>query len=501
VIGLFAVLALIPAAAAQEPPAEVYAVIVANNKSLDAATPSLQYADDDGARYRELLSLGAKRVELLTVLDPDTQRVYPEAAHVARAPVRAELQSALESVFEDVRRASTSGARTVFYFIYAGHGSVGQDGEGELQLLDGRFTRSDLFHEVIAKSPARINHVIIDACNAYLMVARRGESKSALSEDRIRSAVSGFVGKEGLDRYPNTGVLLSTSRAAEVHEWARFEAGVFSHEVRSAMSGGADIDGDRRVSYDEARAFISAANAKVADPKAKLSAFVVPPALDRSAPLFDLARLGAPTVRIGPELKGRRYLEDARGVRYADLNVGADGGATVSLVPSSVYFLRSDTEEVKIPLEAVHDVDASRLPWTWVELAQRGSAAITFQRDLFGVPFGRSYVEGYLASLPNDPTTALIGPAVESAPFPVRRTVALAAAGGAAAALATGLVYGLRASSLASDYRSAIGANEAVQRLATDSDNAARVADVLYVTGGVLLAAAGVLWFWPESDE
>jgi hypothetical protein len=497
-MSVFALLALLAASRPAEGNVETFAVIIANNKSTDPSIAPLHYADDDGARYRELLSLSARRVELLGVLDAETQKIYPEAAHVARPPMRASLEAALDSVFADIRDASDRGARTVFYFIYAGHGSIGPDGEGELQLLDGRFTRSDLFHEVIARSPARINHVIIDACNAFLMVARRGDGKTAPSEAQIRSAVSGFVGKEGLDRYPNTGVLLSTSRAAEVHEWSRFEAGVFSHEVRSAMAGAADVDGDHRVSYDEARAFIGAANARVSDPKAKLSAYVVPPAIDRQEPLFDLSSLSAPTVHVSSEIRGHRYLEDARGVRYLDLNIGTDGGVTIALVPSSVYFLRSDQDEIRIPLDALHDADAARLPRTRIEIAQRGSTAITFQRDLFGVPFGRSYVDGFLASFQADAMSQEVD-VEETHELGVRRSIALAAAGGSVAALTIGLVFGLHASALAADYRNGIGSSTALGQLATDSDNAARTSNILYVTGGALLALAGALWFWPDD--
>ena len=46
----------------------------------------------------------------------------------------------------------------------------------------------------------------------------------------------------------------------ESHEWAGFEAGVFSHEVRSGLFGAADADGDGRVTYAEIAAFVRRAN-------------------------------------------------------------------------------------------------------------------------------------------------------------------------------------------------------------------------------------------------
>ena len=39
--------------------------------------------------------------------------------------------------------------------------------------------------------------------------------------------------------------------------------GVFSHEVRSALLGGADVDGDDRVTYRELASFVAVANEAV----------------------------------------------------------------------------------------------------------------------------------------------------------------------------------------------------------------------------------------------
>ena len=63
--------------------------------------------------------------------------------------------------------------------------------------------------------------------------------------------------------------------------------------MRSALAGAADIDGDGRVTYAEAHAFISAANGRVQDARARLSAYAAPPALHRDEPLFDRSRLFA----------------------------------------------------------------------------------------------------------------------------------------------------------------------------------------------------------------
>jgi hypothetical protein len=482
-------------------PTRAYAVIVANDRGDEPGMGPLRYADDDGARYRELFLAAGVTTELLAVLDAETQRLYPESARAARAPTRSELETVLESVFAAIGRDNQAGLRTVLYFVYAGHGSVGADGEGAMHLLDGRFTRSDLFQRVVSRSPARINHLIIDACNAYLMVARRGAG--APTEAAIASAVSGFLSREGLERHPNTGVLVSTSQAADVHEWERFQAGIFSHEVRSALAGGADVDGDGAVSYDEARAFLAAANGRVADARARIRAYALPPAIHRAEPLFDRRfAKAAPMLRIPASLTGRRYLEDARGVRFADFNIGADGPLVMMLVPSSTYFLRSAHDEIRIPLEGRHPAraaDAGALNGSPIELAQRGSESLAFQRDLFAIPFGRSYFEGFVAHAEVEPPPAALLLDPVPAGLSSRHAIALGLAGSGLVAAGVGLGFGLSASNQAASYRSAIGSNDDVGALRTGASQNAQLANILFGAAGAALVSGAVVWLWPAD--
>lgn len=511
--------------AASPPPdagTRTHALIVAHNGSQDPALETLRYADDDGAKYYELFSLIAPgRTTILSVLDAETQPVFPDVARAARPPSRAELDRRLERMFAEIAADNEAGHRTVFYFVYVGHGSVGESGEGNVHLLDSRFSRSDLYQQVIARSPATMNHLIIDACNSYLMIARRGEG--GMSEEVIDDAVTAFLGKESLDRYPNTGVLASTSKAAEVHEWARFEAGIFSHEVRSAMAGAADIDQDGAVTYSELRAFIAAANGKVRDPKAKLEAHAQAPLLHLDEPLFD-RRLApeAPTLHVPASLADRYWLEDGRGVRYADFNLGSDGPVTLVLVPvSNTYFLRNGREELRVPLDVMRAADASELTREPITLAMRGAETLAFQRDLFAIPYGRAYFEGFLAAqrsarsprarpstkIPPAPLPSVAGPA---APAPgdrifepaaggleLREIAALGSAGLAVAAVATGVGFGLSARADADAYRTGIGSTSDLELLRTESARSARTANILYGIGGALTAAALTLWLIP----
>lgn len=393
-----------------------YAVVVAHTRSLTEGVAPLEFADDDGARYHEFFSVIADEVLLYTVLDADSQRLYPDAAAVARSPSRELVLKGLADTFNAAQEAVDRGDDVVFYFVLIGHGEVGAGGEGYVSLLDAPFTRTDLFREVLAKSPATTNHVVVDACNSYFLVHARG-SDADDGAPADEEAVRAFVAEEDLSRYPNTGVLLSTSSARESHEWAAYGAGVFSHQLRSALAGAADVNGDGRIEYSEIRAFVDAANLRIDDAKARLEIFARPPEIDASRPVVDL-----PASRFRHWLhvpKGAAlqfYLEDARGVRYLDANLNGDRAAVLALVPSAHYFVRSSdgAKEQRLSLATDGRITLERKRMRRAALAARGATSESFRTGLFAVPYGASFYEGYVAHSGDRPVregTAWLPPA------------------------------------------------------------------------------------------
>jgi hypothetical protein len=395
-----------PRAARAAPPAEdIFALVIGNNASLDPAVKPLRYADDDAARAYELFAAVAERAWLLTVMDADTQQAFPHLVALAQPPRLDLVRAVMNDLVAAMKRSRAAGRRTVLYFYFAGHGQVGADREGWLALLDGRLTRSDLFRDVIARSPADVNHVIIDACNAYFVVAARGDGVPA-------RAVRGFLAAESLARYPTTGVIVSTASAAETHEWSAYRSGVFSHELLSALAGAADVDGDGRVTYHEAAAAMAAANVTVRDPRARLAVFARPPSADRRAALFDLARLrrvapGEPRPARGrvagfltlPQaLTGHYFLEDDRGVRTVDLNKSGEQPLRIALLDRPRYYLRSGEREALIDLARPGDVDAGGLGFVDAPLRPRGSIEESLHVGLYAVPFGRAFALGHEAA-------------------------------------------------------------------------------------------------------
>lgn len=487
-----------------------YALIVANAQDLQGKADALEYADDDGARYYELFSHIADEVALHAVLDRPSQRLYPEVTRVARPPRYRDVLAGLERIYARAEADLGAGHEVVFYFVLVGHGDVGAGGEGYVSLLDAPFTRTDLFQKVLARSPATTNHIIVDACHSYFMVHRRGGSADDAGPSR-RQAVQSFLAGEDLGRYPNTGVLLSTSAARESHEWSAYGAGVFSHEVRSALAGGADVNADGRIEYSEVAAFIAAANAAVANPRARVDLYARAPAIELGRPVVDLSQARfANWLRLERGNQMRVYLEDSRGVRYVDVHTSGETDVVLGLVKSPFYYVRrsDDRREARIELSGKGRVDVSAHALRPTRVAARGAVAEAFRRSLFAEPYGPSFYRGFVASSDSVPVAERLAPAWMPAPSimamheppmarPAGKTRRVAAwtLGATAAALALGGTYALldaRAQERAFLASHVDGGGNIIGISPADARAAEERARLWSLVGGVLLAGAGV---------
>lgn len=393
-VALIASLTLFGAA----PEARAYVVVIGNNQSVETGVSPLRYADDDAARFYELLAPTAARIALLTVMDSDTQRVHGELPALARAPTKENLFLTLKSFAVDMAIDRAAGRESVLSFVYIGHGHVGEAGQGFVSFLDGPLTGDELWEQVVGSSRATYNHLIIDACNSYLMVGSRGESQPDDSGPDASAAIRNYVGERSA-RYPNTGVTVSTSSATETHEWSVFQGGIFSQEVRSALAGAADVNADGRVEYSELEAFLGAANLAVDDPRARLQAYVQPPQLDHHRPLVDLgASSFKHLLRLPKSFSGRFHLEDARGVRYADGNKTAETDVYLALAESPWYFVRTGDTEARLKLASAGGTIVLRaLDFQPLARAARGSVAEAYRDLLFQVPYGPGFYQGFIA--------------------------------------------------------------------------------------------------------
>lgn len=469
-----------------------YAIVIGNNETLDEGTPRLSYAAQDAIRFFELFSAAGAHVALLADLDEAARNRFPAATKVARPPTRHQLLAALEAVFRQMEHDREAGRETDFYFVYSGHGDLGPNREGYVNLLDAKFSRSQLYREVIGPSPATHNHIVVDACRAYYLVQKRGTQTD--KEGDFRKAARGFLATEDIASYPNTGVILAASSESETHEWGRWEAGIFSHELRSALFGAADVDGDGAITYQEAAAFVEAANAAIAVPRARLRVFYWPPAAQPNLPLLEVAAFaGTPILEVDAEHAERFSIEDARGVRLADFHPSREQATRLSLVGQEPFFLRTGTREATI--EGPSRIRAGELSFSTLSERPRGSVDETFRRDLFQIPFGLRFYRQILAERDNDEWRLHSEAKMETER--VRRAWGWGTiATGTALGLGAGLAYGLARTSY-NDYQKATTDSQASELRATTEDRllASRV------LGGTALglAVAGAILVFVNS--
>lgn len=372
------------------------AVIIGVNQPFDDGQATLRYADDDAARFFEMLEAQVDELVLLTVLDAESQELYPGAARMARPPSLGEIEASLASVARSAKEAREGGRRTELYFIYTGHGRV-QGGEGEVKLEGAVLSRTKLADLLLESEDHDRIHLIVDACNAYHLVAARGDERVTTAFD---DAFESFVEAHSLDRYPRVGVVLSTGGAGATHEWSRYRGGVFSHEVRSALAGAGDANGDRRVDYAEVEAFLAAANAGVPIPKGRPTVFVRAPAIESKAPILSL-ETDLPVLELTDEVAGHYYVEDDRGLRYAEVHKAMGHSVKLTLVPRSRYaVVRDDGAEIASLVEPRGAIAiAPPFDVTPAPSRERGGEE---PPGAFAEAFGPAFFEGYAAKIAAD---------------------------------------------------------------------------------------------------
>ncbi|KIG18553.1 hypothetical protein DB30_00238 [Enhygromyxa salina] len=380
-----------------------FALVIGSNETTSKEQKPLRFADDDAARIAELWrELGAE-VELLTVFDQASQARFSGLVKSSQQPTKSKLDAAWARLLTKMDAAAAAGREVELLIYYAGHGDVGPDGQGFLTLANGdTLTRHDLFSKLLGASPADHNHVIVDACRSEQFVLSRGEWQPDHGPADYGDSIREYLDGNHLGAHPNTGVVLAHSADQQTHEWERWEGGIFTHQLLSGLRGGADINGDGRIEYSELGAFVSAANSGVGDTRARLEVAVRPPRGDERAPLLVHERITDQRVLLfaGGD-SGRYSLEDARGVRLADLN-HASGQPAYLRLPSGAVFLyrhaRADGSrdgEVKIAANETGVVALGRLEFHEPQSDARGPLDDALRTGLFKVAYGPGYYAGY----------------------------------------------------------------------------------------------------------
>jgi hypothetical protein len=297
----------------------------------------------------------------------------------ALPPTRASLRSAVALLAAEIRTAHQRGVRSSLYVLYAGHGNVDEQ-SSYVTLEDARLSPKLLVQEILDPIGADANHLIVDACYSYLLVGERGPGGE-------RRKVEGFSAMSELGRRNDLGLLLSTSSGDESHEWGAFQAGIFSHEMRSGLYGAADLDGDGSITYVEMASFLQRANQPIVNEKFRPRVFARAPS--RSTQLLDLKTGLARSLDVDGNLPSAHYLiESPQGVRFVDFhNAQGRGFRLVRPGGADQLYLRrmEDGWEATVP-PSDERITLASLPLSNPRVVERGAAHQAFSR-IFSLPF------------------------------------------------------------------------------------------------------------------
>lgn len=438
----------------------VEVLAIGNNRlpiaQADSALRELRFADDDAAAFYEFAMHVADAGQLLTVMDRDTQALYPDLVRGARPPTTGEVTAAVAVTRQRIAEAAQRGVSTTVLVFFSGHGSLAATGEPELSLLDGGITRDFLYRQIIEQFPAATVHLLVDACHAEAVVRPRDSQAERVPVSAHEQ--TSFLLKSTLARYPNVGAILAAAGDNQTHEWDHVRQGVLTYELLSALRGGADVNRDGRIEYSEVYAFLSAANRSVDNPNARLFVVARPPDLDRRAALVDLrAFKGTSVARLAgiPATTSAWHIDDAAGRRLATVHGEAGFAVDLWLPSQRALYLRTADREARISPGSAKTIPFSDLRFGPVSERSRGALDEAVRRGLFSSTFGVGYYTGFIdqssdfiaVTMTRDPGTTSKAPPSRRLPEARRHWLIGAGLSNAVAeqvALTGGLRLGLR---------------------------------------------------------
>ncbi len=477
VIVALVTLALLPAKAYAKM-VKRFAIVVGHNQPDDPSLPVLRYADDDAIATYQLLREAGVSARLLVSPDKDTRRLQKVVGR--GAPTWRNLRQAVFDVNQQIVNERRRGNHTELLFFYSGHGGV-KNGQGYVVLVDQRLDRQRLYTKVLKASRAHQNHVIVDACKSFFLAFSKGPGGSRRAFGRS------FASQALPSKLNNTGFVLSTSSDRDSHEWERFQAGVFSYEVRSGLRGGADANADGNVTYAELGAFLRVANRAIPNPRFRPQFTVRPPGGKRDLSQSVLSWNNSDSILHIDVTLGRVHVETDLGIRVVDVHPAKGTKMIVHLPKSRPMFVRTGNEQEERILTA-SSTQLSQLQKQPVRLARKGALHLAFAK-LFSSPFGVEDVALYSKEYRWD-----LSPPSRSR----RKTVARVAGWSAIAAGTLGVSATLLAfqrqgkgKNIASDKRDNI--NSQIRTLN-------RASIVLYGVAGAAAATWLTAKYWPERS-
>lgn len=388
---------------------KIEALVIGNNRapvhanagSSDRDLPTLRFADDDAAAFYEFIMQGADGGHLLTLMDRDTQALYPSLVQIAKSPSLSEVKLAVAEIRQRLEQYKREGHRSVVLVFFSGHGSLDAAGVPELALADGGLTQKVLYDDILQRLPADVVHLLVDACHAEAVVRPR-DTESQTVNVTANAAHAALV-QSTLLRFPSAGAILAAASDGQAHEWDRLRQGVFTYELLSALRGAADVNRDGRVEYSEVYAFLSAANRGIDDPRARLAVVARPPDSDRRAPIIEFSRFATSNLAQLTEIPasaGAVQVDDELGRHLATVHNEPSLSVTLLLPAQRTIYVRAGESEAYFRTEIRQKIAFRGLRFSQSPSRPRGSWDVAIRRGLFASEFGRGYYSGFVDRAP-----------------------------------------------------------------------------------------------------
>jgi hypothetical protein len=208
-------------ASASVPHPYAYGILVGTN-SGGAGQAELRYAEDDAKRVAQVLR--------------ELGRFGPTDMRVLLRPDGARVLAAVDDVAVKLRAHQARGEQAVFVFYYSGHAKANAFSLGSDELMIATL------REKLRQLLTTLTLVILDACQSGQFARIKGAEPAS---DFSFNSVSRLTTK-------GIAVMASSSEQELSQESDELHSSYFTHHLLVALRGAADVDGDGRVSLDEA---------------------------------------------------------------------------------------------------------------------------------------------------------------------------------------------------------------------------------------------------------
>jgi hypothetical protein len=171
---------------------------------------------------------------------------------------------------------------------------------------------------------------------------------------------------------------------------------VFSHEVRSALWGAADINGNSKVSYAEIGAFLTVANQTIPNVKYRPDFIIRPPGIPPGNLSHDLITWSsnASSLLLDDKTAGHLYIEAANGQRVMDINIQSKNPVLVQLPKERPIFVRKNDNSSEYQINEINPARFSNLVPGLTNFVAKGARHLAFE-DIFRNAFSDQSVKKY----------------------------------------------------------------------------------------------------------